>query len=37
MSIKFTRDVKLELLRLRNKFYNTLKGKKDGKRKNRRK
>ena len=31
MSIKFTKDVKLELLRLRNKFYNTSKGKKDGK------
>ena len=30
MSIKFTKDEKLELLRLRNKFYNTLKGKKAG-------
>ena len=29
MSFNFTKDVKLELLRLRNKFYNTSKGKKD--------
>ena len=37
MSIKFTKDVKLELLRLRNKFYNTLKRKKNGKNKKSRK